>query len=89
MAGIFHRGPDAQSQRYFGRMRLQRGAGNLHDTGPPAFAKFLGEIAVSIGGLAAIMGLLVERERRMTPVMIRGAGGDCFPLRPLLEAPKC
>lgn len=72
-----------------GRMRLQRGAEHLHDPGSRAFAKFLAEIAVTIGGLPVIMGLLAEHERRLTPATIRVAGGDCLPPHPLGEAPRC
>jgi hypothetical protein len=72
-----------------GRMRLQRGAELLHDLGPRALAEFLAEIAATIYGRPAIMGLLAEDKRRLTPAMIRVAGGDCFPRRPLPETPKC
>ena len=72
-----------------GRMRLQRGAEHLHDLGPRALAEFLAEIAATIDGRPAIMGMLAKYRRRLTPAMIRVAGGDCFPRRPLREAPEC
>ena len=33
--------------------------------------------------------MLAEYERRLTPAMIRAAGTDRFPPRPLREVPRC
>ena len=64
-------------------MRLQRGAEHLHRLGARATAELLEEIANRIGGLPAILVLLAEYERRLTPAMICAAGANRFPPRPL------
>lgn len=66
----------------FVSLRLQRGAEHLHALGPRAVAEFLAEVSGKIGGLPAIQSLLVEYQR-LTPGMVRAAGGDRFPPRPL------
>ena len=71
------------------RMRLQRGAEHLHSLGARATAELLAEIGARIGGMPCILGLLAEYERRLTPAMIRAAGADRFPPRPLREVPRC
>ena len=43
-------------------IRLQRGAEHLHRLGPRAMAELLAELAGSIGGIPAIIGLLAEYE---------------------------
>ncbi len=64
------------------RMRLERGAAFVHRLGPRATAELLIEIADAIGGLPCIMDRLT-RYQTMTPAMIRAAGDDRFPPRPL------
>jgi hypothetical protein len=63
------------------RLRLQRGTEHLHKLGARATAEFLAQVAGQIGGMPAIMSLLAEYECR--PAMVRAAGGDRFPPRPL------
>jgi hypothetical protein len=41
-----------------------------------------------LGGLPATLGLLAEYERRLTPAMLRLAGGDRFPTRQLRAVPR-
>lgn len=52
----------------------------MHALGPRAVAEFLAEVSGAIGGLPAIQSLLVEYQR-LTPGMVRAAGGDRFPPR--------
>jgi hypothetical protein len=68
-------------------LRLQHGAEHLHALGARATAEFLAELADRIGGLPAIHGLLHEY-RRISPEMVRHAGGDAFPPRPLRLVPR-
>ena len=63
------------------RLRLDHGAQHLHDLGPRATAEFLMELAASIGGLPATMRLLAEYQNRLSPDLLRAAGGDRFPRR--------
>jgi hypothetical protein len=63
----------------FTGLRLQRGCEHLHRLGPRATAELLAEIDRRIGGMAAILGLLTEYERRLTPEMLHRVGGDRFP----------
>jgi hypothetical protein len=63
-------------------LRLQRGVEHLHSLGPRAVAEFLVEVASAIGGLPAIQAKLTEYQR-LTPGMVRTAGGDRFPVRSL------
>jgi hypothetical protein len=65
------------------RLRLQRGAEYLYQLGPRAMAEALAEIADRIGGWPVLLAVLAEYERRLTPAMIRAAGADRFPSRPL------
>ena len=62
------------------RLHLQRGAEHLHALGPRATAEFLAEVGHRIGGTPCILGL--------TPRMVRLAGGDRFPPRPLRLVPR-
>jgi hypothetical protein len=78
---------DARKLDPFTALRLQRGAEHLHRLGPRATAEFLAEIAAQIGGMPAVLGLLVEYERRLSPEALRLVGGDRFPPRPLRVAP--
>lgn len=68
-------------------LRLQRGAEHLHRLGPRATAEFLSELACRIGGAPAIMALLTEYGR-VSPGMVRAAGGDRFPPRVLHVVPR-
>jgi hypothetical protein len=63
-------------------LRLQRGCEHLHGLGPRALAEFLNELGGRIGGRPCIAGLLAEWEGRLTPRMVRAAGGDCPPPTP-------
>ena len=72
----------------FTAQRLQRGAEHLHQLGPRATAELLLEVAARIGGLPAIVSVLGEFERRLTPEMLRALGGDRFPPRPLRMVPR-
>jgi hypothetical protein len=67
------------------RLRLQRGAEHLHRCGPRIGAEFLAELADQIGGLPAALRLLAEYEQRLTPELLRAAGGDRFPAKPLRQ----
>lgn len=72
----------------FTRRRLQRGVEHLHQLGPRATAEFLTEVADHIGGLPAIIGTLLEYERRLTPEKLRSTGGDRFPRPPISVVPE-
>lgn len=67
------------------QLRLQRGVEYLHRLGPRATAELLTELTNRIGGMPALMGLLTEYQRRLSPEMLRAAGGRHFPQRPLHE----
>ena len=69
------------------QLRLQRGTQHLHKLGPRAVAGFLEDLADHIGGMPAALGLLAKYEQRLSPAMIRAAGGDRFPPRPLHGVP--
>lgn len=70
------------------RQRLHRGAQHLHTLGPRAVAELLAEVAQRIGGAPCILDQLAQYERRLTPAMVRTAGADRFPRRPLHEVPR-
>jgi hypothetical protein len=72
----------------FTALRLQRGAEHLHRLGPRATAELLAEVAERIGGMPAVLELLVEYERRLTPGMLQLTGGDRFPTRKLRMVPR-
>ena len=72
----------------FTALRVQRGVEHLHRLGPRATAEFLGDVADQIGGMPAIVALLAEYERRLSPAMLRAAGGDRFPPRRLRAVPR-
>jgi hypothetical protein len=69
------------------RLRLQRDVEHLHALGSRATAEFIVDLTEKIGGLPAALALLAEYERRLTPEMIRLAGGGRFPPRPLHPVP--
>lgn len=68
-------------------LRVQRGAEHLHRLGARATAEFLTELANRIGGMPAVIGLLNEYGR-LNPGMVRAAGADRFPARPLRAVPR-
>jgi len=68
---------------HYDRLRLERGAAHLHCLGARATAEFLAELAARIGGMPACLGLLAEFQARLSPAMIRAAGADRMPPRPL------
>jgi hypothetical protein len=63
------------------RLRLDNGAEHLHRLGARATAEFLAELAATIGGQPAILRLLAEYQNRLSPKLLRAAGGDRFPPR--------
>ena len=67
--------------------RTQRQVEHLHRLGPRATAEFLNELAGRIGGMPAISALLTEYAR-LSPGMVRAAGGDRFPARVLHVVPR-
>ena len=67
--------------------RLARGAEHLCNLGPRATAEFLAEIAGRIGGMPAILWVLAEYQRRLTPEMLGAVGGDRFPPRAMHLVP--
>jgi hypothetical protein len=72
----------------FTRLRLQRGCEHLHRLGPRATAELLAEVDHRIGGMACIINLLTEYEQRLSPRLLRAAGGDRFPPRQLHSVPR-
>jgi hypothetical protein len=72
----------------FVALRLQRGVEQLHRLGPRATAEFLAEIADEIGGISAIIELLIEYGRRITPDVLRAIGGDHYASQCLDAAPR-
>jgi hypothetical protein len=65
-------------------LRLHRGAEHLHQLGARATAELLAEVAERIGGWPLILATLTEYER-LTPGMVRKAGADRFPPRPIRQ----
>jgi hypothetical protein len=65
------------------RLRLERGAIHLHRLGARATCEFLAEVADAMGGAPCILERLAEYERNLTPAIIRAAGADRMPPRPL------
>ena len=63
----------------FDRMRLDRGAEHLHRLGARATSEFLAELAATIGGQPAIFRLLAEYQNRLSPDLLRAAGGHRMP----------
>lgn len=63
------------------RARLDRGAEHLHRLGARATAEFLAELSTTIGGQPAILRLLAEYQNRLSPDLLRVAGGHRLPPR--------
>ncbi len=63
------------------RMRLDRGAEHLHRLGARATAEFLLELSATTGGQPAILRLLAEYQNRLSPNLLRAAGGHRMPPR--------
>ena len=70
------------------RMRLERGAEHLHQLGSRATAEFLLELAATIGGQPAILRLLAEYQNRLSPTLLRAAGGHQLPPRHMRAVPS-
>ena len=68
------------------RPRFEQAVKHLHSLGPRATAEALAEIAAKIGGLPAIVGVLNDYQR-LSPALLRAAGGDRFPPRMLRRVP--
>ncbi len=64
-------------------LRLQPGAEHLHSLGPRVIAELLAEIGRSHGIMPAILDRLDAYRHRLTPEMVRAAGGHRFPPPPL------
>lgn len=64
------------------RLRFDRGAVHLYGLGPRAVAELLVEVAENAGCAQCILHQLARYER-LTPGMVRAAGADRFPPRPL------
>ena len=65
----------------FDRLCLDRGAEHLHQLGARALVEFLAELSATIGGQPAILRLLAEYENRLSPELLRAAGGHRMPPR--------
>ncbi len=63
------------------RLRLDCGTEHLHRLGPRALAEFLTELATIIGGQPATLRLLAEYQNRLSPDLLRAAGGHRMPPR--------
>lgn len=70
------------------RLHLQRGCEHLHTLGARATAELLCEVAAKIGGLPCILSTLDEYQQRLSPRLLRAAGGDRFSRRPLRVVPR-
>jgi len=80
------KGQEAMNLNPIDQLRLRRGAEHLHCLGPRAFAEMLVEFGEKTGTAARIITTL-EDYGRLTPEMLRAAGGDRFP-RPLRVVAK-
>jgi len=65
------------------RFRLQRGAEHLHALGARALAEMLAELARDRWDLADTLDRLDAWRAGLSPELLRAAGGDRFPPRPL------
>ena len=75
LAPVLSKGPTMPPITPLDRVRLDRGVEHLHRLGARATAEFLLELATTIGGQPAIMRLLAEYQNRLSPELLRGAGG--------------
>lgn len=66
-------------------LRLQRGAEHVHHLGARALAELLAELACDRCDLAGTLDRLDAWRARLTPELVRAAGGDRFAPRPLHE----
>ncbi len=66
-------------------LRLQRGAEHVHRLGARALAELLAELARDRCELVATLDRLDAWRAGLTPDLVRAAGGDRFPPRPLHE----
>ncbi len=64
-------------------LRLRRGAEHLHGLGPRAVAELLAQVVRERRDLAATLELLDDWRAGLSPELLRAAGGDRFPSRPL------
>ncbi len=71
------------SKRLTHRFRLQRGAEHLHALGARALAEMLAELARDRCDLADTLDRLDAWRAGLSPELLRAAGGDRFPPRPL------
>ena len=69
------------------RLRLQRGVAHLCALGPRAVTELLAEVADSAGCAPCILDHLA-RYQRLTPAMVRAAGGERIPPRALRSAER-
>ena len=66
-------------------LRLQRGAEHVHRLGARALAELLAELARDRCDLVGTLDILDAWRAGLTPELLRAAGGDRFPPRPLRE----
>ena len=64
-------------------LRLQRGAEHVHCLGARALAELLAELARDRCDLVATLDRLDAWRAGLSPELLRAAGGDRFPPRPL------
>ncbi len=69
------------------RMHLERGLAHLDRLGFRAKTEFWIAFAGKVGTMPALLRLLAEYEDRLTPAMVRAAGGDKPVPRPLHVVP--
>jgi hypothetical protein len=70
------------------QLHLQRGAEHLHRLGPRATGEFIAEVGHRIPGTMPCILQVLGEYRRLTPEMLRAAGGHRFPPRPLRAVPR-
>jgi hypothetical protein len=70
------------------RLRLERGLAHLDRLGPRAKAEFWIEFAGRVATMPAMLRLMAEWEQRLTPALVRTAGGDWPLRRPLHVVPR-
>jgi hypothetical protein len=71
------------SPAFLDSVRLQRGAEHLHSLGARALAEMLAELARDRCDLADTLDRLDAWRDGLTPELLRAAGGNRFPPRPL------